>query len=227
MVTIDGPAGAGKSTVSKILARRLHYRYLDTGAMYRAVALCLQQKGVDPEEEVALKDLCSKMTISFQGDIGNQRLFLNGEDVTEKIRGPEVGWMASKVSMKRSVREAMMALQRKIGAEGKVVAEGRDTGTVVFPDAEYKFFLSAQVEERARRRYQEFAVKGIAAKREDVEQEMIQRDKQDSTRELAPLRPAPDALCIDTTRLNPEEVVAAILRAMGKGGGQKRRSFRG
>jgi cytidylate kinase len=217
IITIDGPAGAGKSTVSKILARRLHYRYLDTGAMYRAVALGLQQAGVDPEDETALKDLCPRMEISFQGDSQNQRLILNGEDVTEKIREPEVGWIASKVSMKRPVREAMMALQRKIGAEGKVVAEGRDTGTVVFPDAEYKIFLSAQLKERAKRRYREFAVKGVAIKREDVETEMTRRDEQDSSRELAPLRPAPGALFIDSTELNAEEVVARILQAMEKG----------
>ncbi len=221
IITIDGPSGAGKSTVSKILAGRLHYKYLDTGAMYRAVALCLQQKGVNPEDEAALKDLCPKIKISFEGESRNQRLILNGVDVTEKIREPEVGWMASRVSMKRPVREAMMVLQRKIGGDGKVVAEGRDAGTVIFPDAEHKFFLSAQLKERVRRRYREFTVKGIAIEREDVEEEMIRRDEQDSSRELAPLRPAPDALLIDSTNLSPEEVVAAILRAMGRGEGRE------
>jgi cytidylate kinase len=185
--------------------------------MYRAVALCLQQKGVDPEDEVALRNQCSEIIISFRGDPANQRLILNGEDVTEMIRRPEVGWMASKVSMKRPVREAMVALQRKIGAEGGVVAEGRDTGTVVFPDAEYKFFLSAQLEERVRRRYEEFVAQRVAINKEDVEKEMIRRDEQDSSRKLAPLRPAPDALFIDSTGLNPDDVVASILRAMRKG----------
>ena len=225
IITIDGPAGAGKSTVSKLLARRLQYMYLDTGAMYRAVALCLGQEGVDPEDEAALRKLCQKLKIAFQGDSQNQRLILNGKDVTEEIREPEVGWIASKVSMKRPVREAMVDLQRKIGAGGKIVAEGRDTGTVVFPDAEYKFFLSAQLGERARRRYREFAVKGVAINRGEVEKEMIRRDEQDSSRELAPLRPAPDALFIDSTKLNPEEVVAAILQAMGKGQGNKRKKL--
>jgi cytidylate kinase len=125
--------------------------------------------------------------------------------------------MASKVSMNRPVREAMVALQRKIGAEGGVVAEGRDTGTVVFPDAEYKFFLSAQLEERVRRRYEEFVAQRVAINKEDVEKEMIRRDEQDSSRKLAPLRPAPDALFIDSTGLNPDDVVASILRAMRKG----------
>ena len=225
IITIDGPAGAGKSTVSKLLARRLQYMYLDTGAMYRAVALGLRQEGVDPEDEAALRKLCQKLKIAFQGDSQNQRLILNGKDVTEKIREPEVGWIASKVSMKRPVREALVDLQRKIGAGGKVVAEGRDTGTVVFPDAEHKFFLSAQLGERARRRYREFAVKGVAINRGEVEKEMIRRDEQDSSRELAPLRPAPDALFIDSTKLNPEEVVAAILQAMGKGQGNKRKKL--
>ena len=225
IITIDGPAGAGKSTVSKLLARRLQYMYLDTGAMYRAVALGLRQEGVDPEDEAALRKLCQKLKIAFQGDSQNQRLILNGKDVTEKIREPEVGWIASKVSMKRPVREALVDLQRKIGAGGKIVAEGRDTGTVVFPDAEYKFFLSAQLGERARRRYREFAVKGVAINRGEVEKEMIRRDEQDSSREFAPLRPAPDALFIDSTKLNPEEVVAAILQAMGKGQGNKRKKL--
>jgi len=216
IVTIDGPAGAGKSTVSKMLARRLQYSYLDTGAMYRAVALCIRHKGVDPEDEAALGRLLQKITISFQGDSQNQRVMLHGQDVTEKIREPEVGWMASRVSMKRPVREAMVNLQRKIGAKGKIVAEGRDTGTVVFPDAPYKFFLIARPEERARRRYMELAVKGVCLKREDVEKEMTRRDEQDSSRELAPLQPAPDARFIDSTELTPEEVVKNILKVMKK-----------
>jgi cytidylate kinase len=217
IITIDGPAGAGKSTVSKILARRLQYSYLDTGAMYRAVALCIQQEGVDPEDEAALESLCQKLSMSFQGDSQNQRVMLSGEDITEKIRAPEVGWMASRVSTKRVVREAMVNLQRKIGAKGKIVAEGRDTGTVVFPDAPYKFFLNAHPEERARRRYLELTAKGITLKKEDVEKEMHQRDQQDSSRELAPLRPAADARFIDSTELNAEEVAENILQMIKKG----------
>jgi len=217
IITIDGPAGAGKSTVSKMLARRLNYMYLDTGAMYRAVALGVGQEGVNPEDEAALERLCRTIKISFQGDSQNQKVILGGEDVTEKIREPQVGGMASRVSMKWPVREAMVNLQRKIGAKGKIVAEGRDTGTVVFPDAEYKFFLNAQPEERARRRYRELTAKELCLKMEDVKKEMIRRDEQDSSRELAPLRPAPDALLIDSTELTPEEVVENILQVMKKG----------
>ena len=160
IITIDGPAGAGKSTVSKMLALRLNYLYLDTGAMYRAVALRVQQEGVDPKDERALERLCQSLEIYFREDRGGQRVICQGEDVTERIRDPEIGWMASTVSMKRPVREALVRLQRQIGSRGGIVAEGRDTGTVVFPRAKYKFFLSAEPRERARRRYRELAGQG-------------------------------------------------------------------
>ncbi|MDI6754886.1 MAG: (d)CMP kinase [Thermodesulfobacteriota bacterium] len=220
IITIDGPAGAGKSTVSKMLARHLHYLYLDTGAMYRAVALKVRQEGVNPEDEAALEDLCQNIKIIFQGDDEGKRIILDGEDVTRKIREPAIGWMASRVSMKRSVREAMVRLQRKIGEKGKIVAEGRDTGTVVFPDARYKFFLSAEPGERARRRRLELVGTGLSLKIEEIEKEMARRDEQDSSRELAPLRRATDALLIDSTGLTPEEVVARMLQVVRKEDGQ-------
>jgi len=216
IITIDGPAGAGKSTVSKILARRLGSLYLDTGAMYRAVALWAESEGVKPEDEAALERLCRKLNISFRGKGKSQRLICQGEDVTEKIREPRIGWMASTVSMKRPVREAMVRLQRQIGRQGKVVAEGRDTGTVVFPRADYKFFLDANPEERARRRHRELTSKGHSLKIEEVQNELQERDKQDSTRELAPLRPAEDACYIDSTGLKPEEVVEKMLYTIRK-----------
>jgi cytidylate kinase len=211
IITIDGPAGAGKSTVSKLLARRLNYFYLDTGAMYRAVALRAQREGVDPNDEGALEKLCQRLEISFQEDREGQRVLCQGEDVTERIRDPEIGWLASTVSMKRPVREALVRMQRKIGSWGKIIAEGRDTGTVVFPRAKYKFFLSADPQERARRRCRELAARGLAANLKEIEREMKERDEQDSSRQLAPLRPAADARAINSTGLTPEEVVERML----------------
>ena len=211
IITIDGPAGAGKSTVSKLLARRLNYFYLDTGAMYRAVALRAQKEGVDPNDEGALEKLCQRLEISFQEDREGQRVLCQGEDVTERIRDPEIGWLASTVSMKRPVREALVRMQRKIGSWGKIIAEGRDTGTVVFPRAKYKFFLSADPQERARRRCRELAARGLAANLKEIEREMKERDEQDSSRQLAPLRPAADARAINSTGLTPEEVVERML----------------
>ncbi len=214
IVTIDGPAGAGKSTVSKMLARKLNFLYLDTGAMYRAVALRAKRERVDPNDEEALEKLCRGLEISFQGDSEGQRVICQGEDVTERIRDPEIGWMASTVSMKRAVREALVHLQREIGSRGRIVAEGRDTGTVVFPRAKYKFFLNADPEERARRRYRELAARGLAVNPEETKKEVNERDEQDSTRQLAPLRPAEDARIIDSTGLTPEEVVDRMLEIM-------------
>jgi cytidylate kinase len=218
IITIDGPAGAGKSTVGKMLARRLHYLYLDTGAMYRAVALRAKQQKIDPGDEVALERLCRNLEISFAKGGEDQRLICQGEDVTEKIREPEIGWMASTVSMKRPVRQAMVRLQRQIGAKGRIVAEGRDTGTVVFPQAEYKFFLNAQPGERARRRHRELTSKGLSVDITEVEKEMKERDDQDSFRELAPLHPAADAQFLDSTELTPEDVVEQMLKFVQRGG---------
>lgn len=211
IITIDGPAGAGKSTVSKMLARKLNFLYLDTGAMYRAVALRARREGVDPNDEGGLEKLCQRLEISFQEDREGQRVICQGEDVTEGIRDPEIGWMASTVSMKRPVREALVRMQRNIGSREKIVAEGRDTGTVVFPRAKYKFFLDADPQERARRRFRELAARGLAVNLEEIKREMKERDEQDSSRQLAPLRPAEDARMIESTGLTPEEVVERIL----------------
>ena len=216
IITIDGPAGAGKSTVSRMLARRLNYVYLDTGAMYRAVALEVLKEGIDPGDEKALERLCEKIAISFAEDSRGQRILCQGEDVTEQIREPEVSWMASTVSMKRPVREAMVALQRKMGAQGRLVAEGRDTGTVVFPRADTKFFLVADPGERALRRFRELRAQGKEAKPEEVEEEVRRRDDQDSSRDLSPLKPAEDAHLIDSTGVTPEEVVERILEVLGR-----------
>ena len=215
-MTIDGPAGAGKSTVGKMLARRLNYMYLDTGAMYRAVALRAKREGIDPKDEPGLERLCAQMEISFQETGEGQRLICQEEDVTERIRDPEIGWMASVVSMMRPVREAMGALQRRMGSRGGVVAEGRDMGTVVFPDARFKFFLVADPRERSLRRYREMKARGREMNLEEVESEVRERDAQDSSRELAPLKPAEDAHLIDSSELTPEEVVARMLAIIQK-----------
>ncbi len=214
IITIDGPAGAGKSTVSRMLAQKLGYLYLDTGAMYRVVALEVQGKKINPSNDGALEEICRGLDISFLENKSGQQVFSHGEDVTEKIREPEIGWLASTVSMKKPVREALVRLQRKIGAQGDVVAEGRDMGTVVFPRAKYKFFLSAAPAERARRRYLELRGKGAKVKLAEIEKEMRERDEQDASRRLAPLRPAKDARNIDSTGVSPEEVVHQILKVL-------------
>lgn len=199
-----------------MLAQKLKYLYLDTGAMYRAVALAVQKAKLDPEDEEALRQICAQMHIAFTGEGDEQKVYLDGEEITQEIRRPEIGWLASVVSTKRPVREAMVHLQRKLGEKGRVVAEGRDTGTVVFPDAESKFFLTAQMEERARRRKEELSAKGYQVHIEEVKKEINRRDAQDTERELAPLRPAPDAHIIDTTQLDPQEVVDLMLAVIKK-----------
>lgn len=211
IITIDGPAGAGKSTVSKLLAKRLGYLYLDTGAMYRAVAVQVREEGVDPNDSISLEKLCQRLEISFQQDGEKQRVICQGKDVTEKIRESEMGWLASVVSTREPVRRTMVDLQRKIGQTAGIVAEGRDTGTVVFPGAPFKFYLDAQPMERVRRRHQELLDKGVQAAIGEVRKEVERRDQQDSSRQLAPLRPAPDAHIIDSTGMEVGEIVRQML----------------
>jgi cytidylate kinase len=211
IITIDGPAGAGKSTASKRLAEQLGYLYLDTGAMYRAVAVQVREKGLDPNDEIALENLCRGLEISFEQHGEKQRVICQGQDVTAKIRDPEVGWLASVVSTKHPVREAMVNLQRKIGEKGGIVAEGRDTGTVVFPGAPFKFYLDAQPIERVRRRHEELLAKGVQVTVAEVRREVEKRDRQDSSRELAPLHPAPGAHIIDSTGMEVGEVIERML----------------
>jgi CMP/dCMP kinase len=218
IVAIDGPAGAGKSTVSREVARRLGYVYLDTGAMYRVVGWLARERGVDPDDGPALATLAGGVRIGFapQAD-GSQRVTADGRDVTKAIREEDIGQWASKVSARPEVREKLLALQRAIGRDGGVVVEGRDIGTVVFPDAEAKFFLEAAPEARAERRWKELRAKGGAAELDEIVGEMRARDARDSSRSHAPLRQAPDAERIDSTALPVEKVIDLILaRVRGK-----------
>lgn len=210
VIAIDGPSGAGKSTVAHLLAERLGYLQIDTGAMYRAVAVLMQQEAIDPADLAAVESLCRRIDIRLERMDGLQRVYANGRDVTALIRTPEMSQLTSRISALRPVREAMMQAQRRMGARGGVVLEGRDIGTVVFPDADVKFFLSASAEERGRRRYQELRAKGEQVTLEDTVRAVISRDQQDSQRDLAPLRMAGDAIAIDSSGRTIDEVLEAM-----------------
>lgn len=210
VIAVDGPAGAGKSVTSQRLAARLGYRYVDTGALYRVLGLLAWEQGVDPSDEEKLGVLCTGLEIRFEPGPQEVRLVVNGCDVTSEVRRPEVGQMASKVSAQRVVRERLLVLQRRMGAEGGVVMEGRDIGTVVFPDAEVKFFLDAVPRERSKRRFVELKDKGMDVTLEATLREMEERDRRDSSRVHAPLRRADDAWVIDTTTLTIDAVVEAM-----------------
>jgi CMP/dCMP kinase len=219
VVTIDGPAGAGKSTVAKQLAARLGYSFLDTGAIYRAVALCARRAGIDWADAPALGALAARLPIRFQNQDGVNRVYVDDADVTEEIRTSDISEGASRVSAQPPVRAALLGLQRAIAARGRVVAEGRDTGTVVFPDAAAKFYLTASPEERARRRALELRAAGRPATDAEVLADMEKRDQRDSTRAVAPLRRADDAVEIDTGGLTAQEVVILMEQTVRARGG--------
>jgi CMP/dCMP kinase len=208
VVAIDGPAGAGKSTIAKRLASRLGFIYIDTGAMYRAVALWAVRQGIDPGD----MHRAEQLAIAAQIELAPGRIALNGEDVTEAIRMPEVSNGASKIAVIPGVRRAMVAKQREIGERTSVVMEGRDIGTVVFPQADVKVYLDANPDERVRRRYEELKQKGQPVSPQQIAAEMRERDQRDSTRADAPLAQAPDAVYLDSTGLDIEQVEEAILR---------------
>lgn len=216
VVTIDGPAGAGKSSVAKLLARTLAYRLLDTGAIYRTVALAAKRRDIAWTDAEACATIARELDIRFDWIGETNHVFLAGEDVSTQIRTPEVSQGASQVSAHPPVRAALLDLQRRLGGQGGVVVEGRDTGTVVFPHAQAKFFLTATEEERARRRVAELAATGAAVDYAQTLKEIAERDRRDASRDVAPMVPAKDAVLVDSSRQTLAEVVeslAATVRA--------------
>lgn len=217
IVTIDGPSGVGKSTLSRKVAAALGYTYLDTGAMYRAVALFLQRLQIDLGDEQAVGSALAGMKLQLlpaereDGDVG---VMVNGEDVSSAIRTPEAGMLASLVSAMPAVRKKLTEMQQALGRQGKIVAEGRDTGTVVFPDARWKFYLEADLEERARRRVTQLRSAGQEVDAQELLAMIVKRDRDDQERTLAPLQKADDALSIDTTSLDIDEVCTKMLEVV-------------
>jgi CMP/dCMP kinase len=221
IITIDGPSGAGKSTICKMLATRLGMDCLDTGAMYRVVAWYIRKH---KKEDLAGRDLAlflKDLDFRFQGQGPGQKIWVAGEDIAQEIRTPEISWRASVFSMKPEVRSFLAQRQRALGEEGGLVAEGRDMGTVIFPQARYKFYLSAEVSIRALRRFKELVENGQRVSLEKVRLEMEERDRQDEQRPLAPLRPAPEAVIIDTSGLSVDQVVEKMIYFIREGGPEK------
>jgi cytidylate kinase len=215
-IAIDGPSGAGKSTVARFLAKRLGYLYIDTGAMYRAVALKVKEKFIGLEDESALYRLASSLSIAFVPEGEETHVLCGGKDVTEAIRLPEISRLASAISKKKGVREALVQKQREMGRGGGVVLEGRDIGTVVFTDADVKFYLDAETEERGRRRFNELVKKGVEVDFKETLEEVMQRDHNDMHRVHSPLQKAGDAVLIDSTHRSVEEVVEEMVRIVEK-----------
>jgi CMP/dCMP kinase len=210
VIAIDGPAGAGKGTVARKLAARLGYRLLDTGAMYRALAWSIARAGLAPDDTPALRRHVERVQIDLEGD----RVIVDERDVTDEIRSPEMAALTSRLSTLAVVRDKLTPVQRRLAQTGGVVLEGRDTGTVVCPDAEVKFYLDASLPERARRRQAELRARGVELEAEAASQDIAARDAQDSGRALAPLRKAPDAIEVDSTGLSVDQVVAIMADAV-------------
>ncbi|MCI9313627.1 MAG: (d)CMP kinase [Lachnospiraceae bacterium] len=214
-IAIDGPAGAGKSTIARKIAKRLGYIYVDTGAMYRAMALYLIREHIDPSETEKIDARCEEADITIGYENGEQIVYLNGENVNGLIRTEEVGNMASASSPNPNVRKKMVELQQKLAASRDVVMDGRDIGTCVLPDAQVKVYLTADSRVRAERRYKELAVKGVSCDLDTIEKDIIERDHQDMTREISPLMQAEDAVLIDSSDMTIDQVVEAVIGLAG------------
>lgn len=210
-IAIDGPAGAGKSTIAKMLAKELGYVYVDTGAMYRAMAYYFLQQGIDKEDEAAINAAVDGVDVTIRYEDGSQKVLLNGADVTGSLRTEQVGNMASSTSVYPAVRVKLVALQQKLAKTADVIMDGRDIGTCVLPDAQVKIYLTASVETRAKRRYDELVEKGELADRTKIEEDIKERDYRDMHREMSPLRQADDAVLVDSSDMSIEQVVSAIL----------------
>lgn len=211
-VAIDGPAGAGKSTIAKLVAKELQAIYVDTGAMYRAIAIYFLQEHLDPEIPEDVERVCAEVDVGITYENGVQQVWLNGENVTARLRTEEVGNMASVSSAKQPVRDKLLQLQRDMALKHPVVMDGRDIGTHVLPNADVKIFLTASSAERARRRYEELTQKGEVCDIQQIEADIVKRDLQDSTRDIAPLKQAEDAFYLDSSELKIPEVVDIILK---------------
>ena len=209
-IAIDGPAGAGKSTIAKQLAKELSFIYVDTGAMYRSMALYFMRNDIAKEDEAAISDACKTVEVSIAYENGEQQVLLNGENVSKEIRKEEVGKMASATSVYKEVRKKLVELQQKLAADKDVIMDGRDIGTCVLPNAQVKIYLTASVETRAERRYQELQEKGAACDLEVIKKDIADRDYQDMHREISPLKQAEDAILVDSSDMGIEEVVETI-----------------
>lgn len=214
VVTIDGPVASGKSTVGRLLAARIGAVYLDTGAMYRVVALAADRDGKDTADESAMVNVCRSVAISFQSDGKRQQVFDGSRNVTEQIREPRISMLASAISALPGVRRELVALQRSMGRAGGVVVDGRDAGTVIFPAAQHKFYLDADIVTRAVRRHKELLEKGLEVDYNETFNDIKRRDLNDSSRAVAPLKPAADAVIIDTTRMTIEDVLQSMVRTI-------------
>ena len=222
VIAIDGPSGAGKSTVARGVAERLNYLYVDSGAMYRAVALCALEQGIPPDDAARVTACARPLQINLEKSATGVQVRVDGRDVTEAIRQPRVSRAASLVATLPAVRELLVAQQQRIGAAGSIVMEGRDIGTVVFPRAELKIFLTASPEVRAQRRYQQQHEQGVESSLAKTRREVEERDRRDSSRSVSPLRQAADAFYLDSTALSADEVVEVIVRLTKKREGERK-----